>query len=98
MRNLTADVNGALAFGAQLYPVPQHEVQHFYLHTEGGANSVSSWRGVNLEAKVVTCMAIRTEIGFAILRVRVGTVELLVYLLVTIEKNVLNGHFRLIIQ
>ena len=39
-------------------------------------------------------MAIRTEIGFAILRVRVGTVELLVYLLVTIEKNAGYGHFR----
>ena len=54
----------------------------------------TSWRGVNLEAKVVTCMVFRTEIGFAILRVRVGTVELLVYLQVTNEKNVLNGHFR----
>ena len=41
----------------------------------------------------MTCTAIRTEIGFAILRVRVGTVELLVYLLETIEKNAVNGHF-----
>ena len=53
-----------------------------------------SWRGVNLEAKVVTCMVIRTEIGFAILRVQLSTVELLVYLLETFEKNASNGHFR----
>ena len=37
---------------------------------------------------------LRTEIGFAILRVRVGTVELLVYLLETFEKNAGYGNFR----
>ena len=37
---------------------------------------------------------LRTEIGFTILRVQLSTVELLVYLLETIEKNADNGHFR----
>ena len=52
-----------------------------------------SWRGVNLDAKVVTCMVVRTEIGFEIHRVLVGTVELFVYLPETFEKNADHGHF-----
>ena len=53
----------------------------------------NSWRGVNLEAKVVTCIAIRTEIGFAIRRVQLGTVTRWVDKVMTLEKNAENGHF-----
>ena len=38
-------------------------------------------------------MVVRRGIGFEILRVQLGTVELLVYLLETIEKNAVNGHY-----
>ena len=37
---------------------------------------------------------LRRGIGFEILRVQLGTIELLVYLLETIEKNAGYGHFR----
>ena len=48
---------------------------------------------IHLGAEHPTCMVIRRRIGFEILRVQLGTVELLVYLLETIEKNAVNGHF-----
>ena len=59
----------------------------------GWTRSLDSWRGVNLEAKVVTCMAIRTEIGFAIHRAQLGTVACWVDKATTLEKNAVNGHF-----
>ena len=42
--------------------------------TETMLLALRSWRGVNHEPKVVTCTVVRTEIGSAILRVRLVTV------------------------